>query len=144
MAANNRTHTGAVGDSMTGSKLAPKHLTKEEFARRLYNQMLSKGWSQSEFARRADLPRDSISNYMRGQSLPTPQNLKKLAVALDVDSDALLPNHIETAIAQDAPDMEMKTSPGAPGKAWLRVNRLVTTGTALKVIELLNDDDATK
>lgn len=120
--------------------LVPKHLTKQEFAKRLYQLMLKKGWNQSELARQANLPRDSISTYMRGRSLPTPQNLMALAKCLGVSQGELLPNQIESAIDEDSPALEVRSSPNAPGTAWLRVNRLVAMTTAIKIAELLEND----
>lgn len=142
-----RTHiTGGSGprpdaDNMT---LTPKHLTKHEFARRLYKLMIARGWHQSELARRSHLPRDSISVYMRGVSLPTPQSLQKLAAAFDMEPEELLPNVIESAIDQDNPSLEIKTSASDPSAAWLRVNRLVSITTAVKIADLLNQDDAAR
>src|SRR3546814_4094336 len=46
--------------------LTPRHLTKQEFGRRLYQLMLAKNWSQADLARRAELGRDSISTYING------------------------------------------------------------------------------
>ncbi|MGE0211795.1 MAG: helix-turn-helix domain-containing protein [Parvibaculaceae bacterium] len=120
----------------------PKHLTKQQFGKRLYELMLKRGWHQSELARRADLPRDSISVYIRGRSLPTPASLKKLADVFEIAPEELLPNHIESAIDEDAPSFEMKVSPNAPNVAWLRVNRLVALPTGLKIAELLQGDNA--
>lgn len=130
------------GDAPTDPKLAPKNLTKAEFGRRLYKLMVAKGWHQSELARRADLPRDSVSVYVRGKSLPTQQSLAALAKALGVDPLELLPNHVESAIDHAMPSIEFKVSPNTPEVAWLRVNRLVSTAVALKIMELLNNDDA--
>ena len=140
MAKNLRTHI--VGDSLGDRKLAPKHLVKQDFGKRLYQLMLQKGWNQSELARQADLPRDSISVYIRGKSLPTPLSLQKMADAFGIAPEELLPNHIESAIDEDIPAIEMKVSPNAPDVAWLRINRLVTTATALKIMEMLQADDA--
>src|ERR1043165_6798156 len=75
-----RTHVG-IGD-MPSSGLTPNHLTKQEFAKRVYNLMLNKGWHQSELARQAGLTRDSISTYINGKVFPTPSKLGKLAKAL--------------------------------------------------------------
>lgn len=136
-----RTHVGDVSDSPS-MQLTPKHLTKQEFGKRLYRLMTGKGWNQSELARRADLNRDAISTYVRGRVLPTPVSLQALAKALGVAPDELLPNHVESAIDADQPAFEMKVSPSAPNMAWLRVNRLVSVATAVKVAELLQDDDA--
>lgn len=140
----NRIRTHLIGDTSMTPKLAPIHLTKQQFGKRLYEQMLKKGWTQSELGRQADLPRDSISVYIRGRSLPTPSSLKKLADALGVSETELLPNYVESAIDDDTPMLEMKISPNAPNTAWLRVNRLVTVATAMKVLQLLEADDATE
>lgn len=137
-----RTH--ATGDSLPDSKLAPKHLTKQQFGKRLYRLMLAKGWNQSELARRAGLPRDLVSTYIRGASLPTPPSLKKVAEALGEKPEALLPNQLESAIDEDSPIFEMKISPNAPDVAWLRINRLVSTPIAIKVAEMLQSDDPLK
>lgn len=137
MAKNVRTH---IGDSQTDPDLRPKHLTKQEFGKRLYKLMVAKGWHQSELARKAGVTRDSVSTYIRGVSLPEPGNLELLAKALDVDPVELLPNHIEAAIDNDVPSLEMKVSASDPKIAWLRVNRLVSTATCVKVVELLGAD----
>ena len=134
-----RTHIGEP-DNLS-SDLKPKHLTKQEFARRLYKLMISKGWNQSELARQAGLNRDAVSTYMNARVLPTPQKLAGLAEALGVASEVLLPNHAEAAIDADNPSFEMKVSANEPGTAWLRVNRMVTTSTAVKIAELLQSDD---
>jgi hypothetical protein len=36
--------------------------------------------------------------------------------------------------------MEMKVSPNMPGRAWLRINRLVTVRCALNIMEMLEND----
>lgn len=123
-------------------QFAPKHLTKQEFGRRLYTLMIGRGWHQSELARRSGLPRDSISVYVRGKSLPTPLSLQALARAFDMEPKDLLPNQVESAIDEDMPALEMKVSPNMPNSAWLRVNQLVSIRTAVAVIELLERDHA--
>lgn len=135
-----RTHV-AVNDTQTPTRLAPKHLAKEEFGRRLYRLMLARGWNQSETARRAGLARDKISVYVTGKAMPTPANAKILAELFGISLDELLPNHAESAIDADNPSFEMKVSVGAPNTAWLRVNRLVSMSTAVKIAELLQNDD---
>ncbi len=139
MARKTRVHLTA--DSASDVKLAPKHLTKQEFGKRLYNLMLRKGWHQSELARQSGLPRDSISVYIRGKSLPTPLSLKQLADALDITPEELLPNHAESAIDEDMPSIEFKVSPNMPDRAWLRVNRLVSVRAALKIMDVLENDN---
>ena len=137
-----RSRTHILQDDTMNEPLTPAHLTKQEFARRVYRLMRGKGWTQSELSRRAGIPRDSISVYIRARSLPEHGNLLKLAEALGVEPDQLLANKTEAAIDADFPAFEMRVSPGAPDKAWLRVNRLVGRSTALRIATLLENDDA--
>lgn len=124
------------------SPLVPKHLAKEEFARRLNMLMREKGWRQADFARASGLTRNSISVYLRGDSLPNRDSLKAIAKALDVDPDHLLPNYRESAIDRDNPQIEFRVSPADPKMAWLRLNRMVTTSLAIKIMALLEAEDA--
>lgn len=138
----NKVRTHILSDAPTDKKLTPKHLTRQEFAKRVYQLMLGKGWNQSELSRRSGLPRDSISVYMRAKSLPTPVNLQRLASALGVAPEELLPNRLESAIDEDNPSFEIRSPQGMPSKAWVRVNRLVSMSTATKIAELLEADNA--
>lgn len=139
MARKVRTHIHEDHEAPS-TTLLPKHLTKQEFGKRLYRLMIGKGWTQSELARQAGLPRDSISVYVRGRSLPTPVNTEKLARAFGVSARDILPNAVESAIDEDEPSFEMRSSVNAPNVVWLRVNRAVTLATAVKVAELLQTD----
>ncbi|WP_157961420.1 helix-turn-helix domain-containing protein [Microvirga flavescens] len=123
-------------------KLTPKVLTKHEFGKRLRKLMADKGWHQSELARQAGLQRDSVSTYINGRSLPTPLSLNRLAAALGVAAEDLIPNHLEQSLDHHKPAFEMKASASAPDMAWVRVNRLVTFDTAVKIGELLRADNA--
>lgn len=141
MPRNVRTHLAEEDDALNQT-MTPSHMTKQQFAKRLYKLMLSKGWSQSELGRRSGLARDAISVYIRGKSLPTPQSLQLLAAALGVSEIALLPNHTESSIDHDNPAFEMRVSPGAQHLAWIRVDRLVSVSTAVKIADLLEKDRA--
>lgn len=122
-----------------------RYLTKEQFGRRIYNLMLSRGWNQSELGRKADLPRDSISTYIRGLSMPTPKSLQKLADAFDMEPAELLPNAAGIAIDYDQdPAIDMKVSDADPSIAWLRVNRRVSIATATRIVSLLAEDSIVK
>lgn len=143
MARNPRTHLNPSHKN-TKSPLIPKHLAKDEFARRLYKLMIEKGWRQADLARVAGLPRNAISVYLRGASLPNPESTKALAKAFDMDPALLLPNYTESAIERDNPEIEFRVSPADSTKAWLRVNRLVHTSTAIKILAMLEADDASQ
>lgn len=134
-----RTHLPEASGELS---LGSKSLTKQQFAKKLYNLIVERGWNQSEFGRRTGLPRDSISTYVRGHSLPTPVNLKKMADVLGMAPEELLPNHIERAIEQDPPAIEIKSSIHEPGLVWLRINQLVKLGTAIRISQILDQDNA--
>lgn len=118
--------------------------TKEEFGRRLYHLLLKKGWRQAELARRADLKRDSISNYVRGRTFPTPLSLKKLAAALGMTEAELLPNHQIAAIDSDSPQFEIRASEADSRMALLKIRKVVSFETAAKVAALINEDSVNR
>lgn len=124
-----------------GDLETPRHLSKQEFGRRLLSLMLAKGLRQSELARRADLPRNNVSSYVRGLSYPSHMSLTKLAKALGTKPDVLLPNYTEAAIRDEAaPDVSLKSSMAEPGISWLIVNRRVSTSIGVQIVSLLEED----
>lgn len=129
-----------AAEDSTSETLKPKYSTKFEFGRRLYRLMMEKGLTQSDLARAAGLTRNAVSTYVTGRNFPTPLNLQKIAKALHLTAEDLLPNLLEHEAPEDSPSLEMKVSSGAPNKAWLKVNRLVTLSTAARVIELIESD----
>lgn len=114
-----------------------KILTRQEFGRRLYSLMLNKRYSQSELARAAGLGRDSISQYVRGRSVPSPVNLAKLADALGVEVNDLFPNYDAQANAAEVPTFEMKSIEADAENFWLRINMKVPADKALAVMKIL-------
>jgi transcriptional regulator with XRE-family HTH domain len=61
----------------------------EKFGQRLRDLMEQRGWSQNEFAKRADIHKGTMSRLMRGQLL-TRKNIQRLAKALGLSPQALL------------------------------------------------------
>lgn len=114
-----------------------KVLTRQEFGRRLYNLMLQKQYSQSDLARASGMGRDSISQYVRGRSVPSPKNLAKLADALDVEVNVLFPNYDAQANAVEQPTFEMKSIESDAEHFWLRINMKVPAEKALAVMQIL-------
>lgn len=126
------------GSSYEKSALARRHVTRQEFSKRIYRLMLAKNMTQSDLAREAGIARDSVSNYVRGNNMPEPVNLKKLADALGVEPNELLPNFDEQAIdmADDSP-LEVKVLPSDPRYAQVRISQLVNVAILPKLFELL-------
>lgn len=117
-----------------------------EFARRLQDRMIRKGWNQTELARRAKdhlpdgarMERDIISNYIRGRALPSVNNLRAICGALGCEPVDLLP--------PDMVPVGFRSPPHAPlrefkdmgdGNVWLSINQAVPFDVALKIMELL-------
>ena len=64
---------------------------RRAFAIRLAEELDSKGWTQSDLARRAGISKDAVSTYVRGRSIPTGEFLDRISNALEVDKAELLP-----------------------------------------------------
>lgn len=125
----------------TTTHLTPKALTRQEFGRRLARAMADKEWNQSDLARAAGIGRDSVSTYINGKVFPTPIALRKIAGALGVDKEVLLPNELMSAFDDEMPAVELKQAAGHPEKAWLRVNRMMSFATAARIITLIDEED---
>jgi transcriptional regulator with XRE-family HTH domain len=115
-------------------------MVKQEFGRRLYELMTERGWHQSELARQSGLPRDSISVYIRGKSLPNRENIEILAQCLGVKIEELINMRPKNGEENMKNDREIEISIGQK-TAWINLKRRVSIKTALKIVELLEADD---
>lgn len=144
-------HYNTLNDAVPTDDGAPQAI-KNEFARRLEARRIELGWNQSELARRASdhLPRpvkgqkqghrvgrDQISHYSRGVSLPRPEILRALAMALKCDPKDLMPNAVPSTTAPAA--FRMVAIEG--DRVQLSVNRVVSMQTAMKIVGMLNEED---
>jgi transcriptional regulator with XRE-family HTH domain len=126
-------------------KDAPTEAVKVEFARRLQQAMIKKGWNQSELARQAQLQlsegriaRDNVSTYIRGSVLPGPNNLHAMATALGVKVDELLPSRGVPSAADKSPPLDYRDL--GDGNVWLKVNQAISRKKALQIMNLLAED----
>ena len=122
-------------------EMSNRDVSKEEFAKRVYAAMEAKGWNQSQLARYAGLNRDAISTYIRARSLPSPENLAKLAAVLDKRPEDLLPKYFEAAAAEQPARLELREIHGEEGYMWLKLNMRLPKPIALKIFMLLNEAD---
>ena len=120
-------------------KLAPKEAMRREFGKRLQEAMLNKGWNQSELARNAGIGRDNISSYIRGIAMPGPLFLNKIASALDVEPNKLLPSRAMPSVDQVVPALDVRDI--GKGLAWLRINQAVAWEDAITIMNILKSDD---
>ena len=72
----------------------------EEFKDRLKTARSMREWSQAELAKKTDLPPSSIAHFETGSRKPSFDNLRRLAVALDVTTDYLMGRVEESSVAQ--------------------------------------------
>ena len=125
------------------STAASRAEAKKQFGRTLQRYMAEKGWNQSVLARRAGLGRDAISTYVRGISFPEPHNLHKIAVALGLEIETLLPGASTTAVAVpgDVSAFEMRQLDSAGERFLIHFRRIVGKDTAAEIMRLLANDD---
>ena len=130
---------------------------KKEFARRLRAALAEHNLNQSELAEAAKkhlppprkgqkrgraLGRDSISNYVNARSLPEPAYLRAIAKALDVTEEDLLPAKAFPVAPVSAVPFELRLV--GDGTAYLKVSRVVSEETAMKVMQLIKADDKSR
>lgn len=113
-------------------------LPKQEFGRRLQSLILERNWNQADLARAAGLGRDSISTYIRGRVFPDPKNLKKIADALGMTPQQIMPSDMTAVIDAEVPALEIRQSAADPTKVHIRINRTVTVEQAAQIFAILN------
>lgn len=112
---------------------------KQELAKNLREQMARKGWNQSELARRAGMGRDNVSCYARALTFPRDDHLRALAKALSVDVETLVPGY-SSMFGEAEPPFAM-TPVGGGERVHLKVNKVISTRRALRIMELLHEED---
>lgn len=115
--------------------------------------MVQRGLSQSDLAREVwgtttdtrgytvAKNRDRIGAYLRGESLPEPQNLARLAEALGTKTEELAPDIVAATVDREAPELALTMVAGHPDKAHLQINKLVPIGLAVKIMGLLTEGE---
>jgi transcriptional regulator with XRE-family HTH domain len=117
---------------------------KRVFAQNLHRLRMQKGWSQSELARRSDIPRDMISNYANGKNIPTIDNLAKLAQALGVSESALMPDVDLTMVSDTEALMSLNPIPGRAGTYRLLIDAPVTLDLGVRIMGVLRGEAANR
>lgn len=125
--------------------LNPKRVAKNEiaririeFGRHLHEMMLDRHLRQSDLARLTGMGRDSISQYVNGNTLPTEENSRKLAKALNVGFDEIYPPNFRREAADTANHgLRLTQVVGEPNKCWLYINRPMTFALAAEIIKLI-------
>lgn len=129
----------------------------EEFAHRLHTELLKRGWSQSDFARRVwegqtrrvgkydvVVGRDRISAYINAKAKPEPKTLKMMADALGLTPEELAPSITASVVEKEAPSLEIKMLAEHPDKCLVKVNRLLSLDTAMAIGKLISEEEKRK
>lgn len=126
---------------------APKDAVRREFARRLYHAMVMKGWNQSELARQVStklgkpVPRDNVSNWVRGLVLPMGDRLIALAELFGMTPEDLVVSEGRPSADLRNPKFELRGL--NDGTSWLKVNRRVSRELGRKIVNMLEDEPET-
>lgn len=129
-------------------------VSKQEFGRRLQHYMLQRGWKQSDLARAAfgsitnpegykvAKNRELISQFVGGKSFPSPLTLHKIAGALNVKPEDLMPQIKHQAIEGDSdPEIDFKVAQGRGDEGLLRINRIVSLDKFARIVAILKEED---
>lgn len=140
----------------TAGAVPIERLQIDNFARRLNQALLKKGWSQSQLAEKVwgrtkdhrgnDVAkgRDRISVYLAGKAFPDPHNLAKIAEALGLPISELAPDATAAAVERDRPEVALTQAPGHPELVYLVVNKLMPMTLAARIVSMIADADADK
>lgn len=115
-------------------------MDKKEFGRHLHQLMVAKGMKQAELARQAGISRNSVCTYIQGRSFPSRDSLQKLASALGITADELLPGHEAMPVRGELKaEVELYALPNRPHMAFLSIRRVVPWARGVQILALLDD-----
>jgi transcriptional regulator with XRE-family HTH domain len=111
---------------------------KAAFAQRLLAVMRERGWTQSELARRARIGRDNVSGYIRGKNLPGPAIMNRLAAALAVGPEQLIPMSEENLpTAKNSRGFTLRHLTNDGNNVWLQVEQALPWDQAEAILRIL-------
>jgi len=80
--------------------MSTKKIPSEEFKSRLRAARDMRGWSQADLANQTKLPPSSIAHFESGSRKPSFENLRRLAISLEVTTDYLMGRVEEPSMAE--------------------------------------------
>ena len=134
----------------TAGKTRVMQMELEQFASRVHQLRIAKGWSPSALAReiwgettnrdgrKVAKNRDRISVYEKGKSWPDPHNLAKLAKALGTTPEQLAPDITASTVERQNPEIAVIAVAGHTDTVHLKVNKLVSMNIATLIMQLLD------
>jgi transcriptional regulator with XRE-family HTH domain len=115
-----------------------RKLRAKAFGDRLAALLLKRGMTQSELARAIDVGRDSISGYVRGHNIPTPQVARRIASVLLVTLEDMFP--IELAALPGPAEKQrfaFNTVAGRSGLAVIQMEMTLPFNVAAEIARLV-------
>jgi transcriptional regulator with XRE-family HTH domain len=117
------------------------------FGANLQRIMAEKGWTQTEFARRANLhltptkqiQKAAMNRYVHGKVLPNGIFLGAIAKAAGLEPEDLLPTGRHTNMLESSE--EFTVSDQGEGEAWLSIRKSVSWQVAAQVIDIIRKAD---
>ncbi len=126
-----------------GSENFPAYTTRsqrEDFGRTLQHLCTLRGWTQAELGRRSGLSKQLVSSYWTGRSWPSPLNAGKLAHALGVKREDLIPSQAIGAMTGGGePKMRTELVPNRPGFMLIELAAILPSKTVSNIITLVTD-----
>lgn len=120
-----------------GLPLSPIELVRKEFATRLQRALQQRKWRQVDLACAAGIGRDSVNSYIRGRMLPGQDKLEKIAKALRMEPQELMPSRSKMLAERESPPLEIRQSSEGPGKVRIKVNQEMTLDQASRILDVL-------
>lgn len=127
--------------AVTDANPAAPAAIRKEVGQRIYRAMIKRGWSQAELARQSGMARNNVSTYIRGAKMPTRESAEKLARALGVHVNELVPSAATGELDEVISGPAFAMTEVAPGVVMLRINRRARLATAVQIADLLQRDD---
>ena len=113
---------------------------KQLLSKRLNELLLARGWRQVDLVNATGLTRDAISTYVLGKVIPSNLALNKIAKAFGVRPDDLLPGATADRSVALTRTVATESVPGLPGYTHLEISQLVRSGSALKILQILEEE----
>jgi transcriptional regulator with XRE-family HTH domain len=118
-----------------------RDLARRELGSRLFSALREREWNQSDLARAAGVPRELISTYVTGKAFPSPKSLMKITRALGYSRvEELIPTVIGMQQRDEQAPVDIRTWPGNPAMAWIKVNQAVPLAIAGEIVTLLTSE----
>jgi transcriptional regulator with XRE-family HTH domain len=116
------------------------------FSQRLYDMIMEKQVSQAEVGRNTGISKDMISRYVKGETRPGEANLLKLAKYFNVEPSQLMPSRLDNRGDEGEAEFytRLSTDEHSPRFSLLELRRVIRTATALKIMQLIDEDTGTR